>query len=275
MSALPVAVLAQVLQWLPLHQGMRNAALVSRFWRKASAQATTHLQFCVKTDTARALASWLKRAGQLNHLELWGDGDNYVVVDLPLARLSGLQTLVLKSLQLPDVSTQQSRAFKSKPAPLLPGLKKLKLQACKLSVNYLLQLFAGSTGLTTLVLQQNEFPAAARPATRRQTRSSAPATDKVTDAIYSLLQRQQHLQVLRLDVEDGDDVLGCEVTCHLSVAFLFPAFAAAALDAFQTAVYLMETWALLSGIRTATGQVTLLQAASTFLTARQHTYSSL
>lgn len=158
----PTALLTHILWYVPQQQRLQSAALVSKTWHAGAAAATTQVQCYVKQRTVTALQAWLdKHAEQLFSLQLewWGVGVREGVtgqLQLPWAHLSQLQTLILSHIQLPGVRAsveadrlrrQQSSALTG---PVLPKLKQLELDRCRLQTADCMVALSGSSQLTAL-----------------------------------------------------------------------------------------------------------------------------
>lgn len=171
LSDLPVALLAQILSYLPLQQRLKHAAVVSSDWAKAATLSVKHLEATTKRlsydKMDPILAAWLQRHGrQLLTLFLKRQANSYanlrVLIQLPWPQLSGLQCLKLQSNRLPLISCSHEAATtvtssqggslsSSAPAPVLPNLQQLELSSCELASTDCLIKLAGSPRLTSLV----------------------------------------------------------------------------------------------------------------------------
>lgn len=196
---LPPALLAKILGRLPLAQRLRDAALVSRAWKDAAAQATTELSVSVKAASSPGLKAWVtEHADQIVSLQLsqqyqmvssWaenGSGEG-LVLELPWERLNHLHTLVLLSMKLAQVDSTAETAA----SPLLPALKQLKLTSVDLHSVECFVALASGTALTSLEVSAHGILDLDREGEKGEAANAA---------ILSVLQQQQHLQQLHLGV---------------------------------------------------------------------------
>jgi hypothetical protein len=221
-AALPVSLLAEILQLVPQQQRLTQAALVCRAWAPAAAQATVHVQHNLQPDldAVAALESWLAvHAGQLLSLKLtWPRGQTdhpHSKLQLPLDKLAKLQHLQLEgfNLQLPgegaipgsspgagseDSSSGDSSSGGSSHAaqPTLSSLQHLELSRCRLaSVSSLLQI-TRAPQLTNLKLEAIGVFDLRFCSSHNISRSAV--VEKVAAAIPALLRQLPKLSVLQL-----------------------------------------------------------------------------
>lgn len=210
MQRLPSPLLTQILRHLPLNQRLR-AGLVCVAFRDAASAATTELQHTIdNADSAPGLQSWVtKHADQLVSLELSKPPVGFLAARIKLALpwkgLCRLQILILHNIEVPLIASAVAPSLQLQPGsagsseagrPLLPLLKQLSLDSCRLhSVDCLLQL-CGGNGLTSLTLS-GWCPFHY---------SSSKQHGSFGAAIVSMLQRLRGLQVLHLTYENSGSV---------------------------------------------------------------------
>ena len=104
-SQLPSALLAMVLQHVPLQQRLSHCALVCKAWAAAATAASTHFVHEISEDRLPSLLPWLRQHGtQLLRLDLSCKGlhpyGNGPLLQLPMGRLPKLQQLSLSGFDL-------------------------------------------------------------------------------------------------------------------------------------------------------------------------------
>jgi hypothetical protein len=214
LSDLPVRLVAGILQHVPQQQRLGQCAMVCSAWALAAARATVHV-VCeeLQPDAVPALQSWLsKHAAQLLGLELYMNWRHQCVLQLPVDRLTKLQSLRLQSfkLQLPggegsprthpaagssDISSRGSAH--AAVGQELSSLLHLELVDVQLpNISSLLQV-TNAPQLTSLRLDgidltEPEF------STRSRSPVAADAMQEVADAMPHLVQQLPELSVLQM-----------------------------------------------------------------------------
>lgn len=172
LSQLPIALTARILQHVDQRQRLASCAVVCRAWHVAAAQATVHVECAPGTHTdAAPLEAWLAQHGTgVETLDVQATDDVELILRLPWGSLSALQDLSLSNISLPAIHSRGSSPFNTSAPPaagggslpsahaLLPHLKALCLDQCRLhSTDCFVQL-SSSSKLTRLVVVGDTWP---------------------------------------------------------------------------------------------------------------------
>lgn len=211
MQRLSSTLLTHVLQYLPQHDRLTSAALVSSDFAKAANRATLHAQHVARSKRSlRAFEAWInKHSAQLLAIEVdghssWDGSSKGPKPQLPWTQLTALQRLDLigcrlrhipscpassSGVRIPRSHLYRNSSGNTTTPPLLPQLKQIKLEDCSLSCEGDLQRLAG-TSLTSLVV-------------RGSSSNTIPETQDSTASWSRLVQQLPHLQELKLRVDAG------------------------------------------------------------------------
>lgn len=204
---LPEAVLVAIARQLPLQQRLRSFALVCRTWAAAAAATPADLQAelgsCIRWENVQ---EWLhQNADQVSSIRFSHHGNRRQLLQLPCARLTRLQQLLVDSmtlrlLEIPfedslddncstfssrcAVSTASRLASAAPAAPLLlPQLQRLELFSCSIALEHLLQL-SRLAALTSLNCYNSTVT--------QDTSSLAPAAEEALTATMAAVLQGQH-----------------------------------------------------------------------------------
>jgi hypothetical protein len=233
---LPGALLARILQHVPLQQRLASCALVCKSWKPAAAAATDKLSLTVQQPGSKSAATegpaadpssismtarqpeesclelsgvtaWLQQHGSnLNSLQLQCiipgqfTTDVKAQLQLPCPALVQLTSLSLGSCVVSTLLHGPQQASAAVSTQALPQLVDLKLMFCKFTSPASFQQLASATGLTALELQHVWWDDSPQP-------PAAASTGSPPSALAAVLQACSGVRKLRLLYWQRDSVV--------------------------------------------------------------------